>query len=122
MELALLLSFFWRSKTALLLGLKNDHKEVMLQIEEALHAVHAEAIAEKEAREAEKNAQSQENTASSSSGSSAPATTAAQEADKDLLPFARVNGVAPDSPAKEAVKFDRLEETENTSTENSFDH
>ncbi|KAF9284644.1 26S proteasome non-ATPase regulatory subunit 9 [Mortierella alpina] len=85
-----------------IIRLKNDHKEVMLQIEEALHAVHAEAIAEKEAREAEKKAQSQENTASSSSGSSEAATTAAQEADKDMSPFARVNGVAPDSPAKEA--------------------
>ncbi len=89
---------------ALIPGLKNDHKEIMIQIEEALHAVHAEAIAEKEAREAEKKAQTQESTASSTSGSSTSAAAAAHEAEKELSPFARVNGVAPDSPAKEAVK------------------
>ncbi|KAF9984668.1 26S proteasome non-ATPase regulatory subunit 9 [Mortierella antarctica] len=87
-----------------IIRLKNDHKEIMLQIEEALHAVHAEAIAEKEAREAEKKAHTQESSESSTSGSSAAAeaATAAQREDKDLLPFARVNGVAPDSPAKDA--------------------
>ncbi|KAF9964307.1 26S proteasome non-ATPase regulatory subunit 9 [Mortierella alpina] len=79
-----------------IIRLKNDHKEIMLQIEEALHAVHAEAIAEKEA---EKNAHNQESSGTSAAGSFAAAQ---QEADKDLSPFARVNGVAPDSPAKDA--------------------
>ncbi|KAF9564105.1 26S proteasome non-ATPase regulatory subunit 9 [Mortierella alpina] len=86
-----------------IIRLKNDHKAIMLQIEEALHAVHAEAIAEKEAREAERKAHAQESSGSSTVESSAAAATGvAQEADKDLSPFARVNGVAPDSPAKEA--------------------
>ncbi|CAO3570422.1 unnamed protein product [Mortierella alpina] len=81
-----------------IIRLKNDHKEIMLQIEEALHAVHAEAIAEKEAREAERKAHGQESSGASAAGSSS----AAQDSDRDLSPFARVNGVAPDSPAKEA--------------------
>ncbi|KAF9188831.1 26S proteasome non-ATPase regulatory subunit 9 [Haplosporangium sp. Z 767] len=84
-----------------IIKLKNDHKAIMLQIEEALHAVHAEAIAEKQKKEAEKKLQD----ASASTSSSAPSgssTTDAYHQDPSLPPFARVNGVAPDSPAKEA--------------------
>ncbi|KAG0201842.1 26S proteasome non-ATPase regulatory subunit 9 [Mortierella sp. GBA30] len=83
--------------------LKNDHKAIMLQIEEALHAVHAEAIAEKQKREAEKKEQEQATgviASTSASSSSTGAQTQSQE--PSLTPFARVNGVAPDSPAREA--------------------
>ncbi|CAG8459188.1 5258_t:CDS:2 [Funneliformis mosseae] len=63
--------------------LRNDHKDIMKQIEEALHAMHAENQAKKAAA---KNK-------SVETGLNRP------------KPFAIVNAVAPDSPAKEAGLF-----------------
>ncbi|KAF9436443.1 putative 26S proteasome regulatory subunit [Entomortierella beljakovae] len=69
--------------------LKNDLKVIMQKIEEILHAIHAQAIAEREQEEA--------------SGSSSTSTTQHQTIENTALtPFARVNAIAPDSPAKEA--------------------
>ncbi|KAI8598757.1 putative 26S proteasome non-ATPase regulatory subunit Nas2 [Dissophora ornata] len=72
----------------------------MIQIEEALHAVHAEAIAEKQhQREVERKQQEE------ASGTATTASSASQHQDErepNLSPFARVNAVAPDSPANEA--------------------
>ncbi|KAF9206729.1 26S proteasome non-ATPase regulatory subunit 9 [Haplosporangium sp. Z 27] len=92
--------------------LKNDHKAIMLKIEEALHAVHAESRAEDEKRKAERKLQ-EETTGTSSSSSSTGATTANSSSElegKPLQPFARVNAIAPDSPAKEAglLQGDRI--------------
>ncbi|KAG0317083.1 26S proteasome non-ATPase regulatory subunit 9 [Dissophora globulifera] len=93
-----------------IIKLKNDHKDIMVQIEEALHAVHAEALAEKQ-REQERKRQE---AASSSSSSSAAATDLSATQNKDdergLAPFARVNAVAPDSPAQDAglLQHDRI--------------
>jgi 26S proteasome non-ATPase regulatory subunit 9 len=90
--------------------LKNDLKALMLQIEEALHAVHAEALEEKQKREAEKKKEQELTGAAASVGlSSAGANTATDEAalERSLPPFARVNAVAPDSPAREAVCYQR---------------
>lgn len=78
----------------------------MLQIEGALHAVHAEALEEKQKREAErKEEQELAGAAASIGSSSAGANTITDEAalERSLPPFARVNAVAPDSPAREAV-------------------
>ncbi|KAG0201405.1 hypothetical protein BGX33_010340 [Mortierella sp. NVP41] len=93
--------------------LKNDLKALMLQIEEALHAVHAEALEEKQRLEAERRKE-QELSGPTPTGSST-ATTAAAVTDEAALeralpPFARVNAVAPDSPAREAglVQGDRI--------------
>ncbi|CAI2168224.1 6873_t:CDS:2 [Funneliformis geosporum] len=61
--------------------LRNDHKDIMKQIESALHAMHAENQANKAATE------------NKSTGQIRPE------------PFAVVNAVAPDSPAKEAGLF-----------------
>ncbi|KAF9429870.1 putative 26S proteasome regulatory subunit [Podila epigama] len=96
-----------------IIKLKNDHKDIMTKIEEALHAVHAEAIAEREQKKALANATS---TSSSSSSSSTAATasslsslsaTTQQGSESGSNPatgppFAKVNAVAPDSPAREA--------------------
>ncbi|KAF8976674.1 26S proteasome non-ATPase regulatory subunit 9 [Entomortierella lignicola] len=92
--------------------LKNDHKAIMLKIEEALHAVHAESRAEDEKHKAERKLQ-EETTGTSSSSSSTGTTTAnssSQLEEKPLQPFARVNAIAPDSPAKEAglLQGDRI--------------
>ncbi|KAF9168480.1 hypothetical protein BGX20_011301 [Mortierella sp. AD010] len=102
--------------------LKNDHKAIMLKIEESLHAVHAEAIAEKQKREAERKLQEEASGTSSSSSSSQPTSSATQlrsseiEEEKTLEPFARINSVAPNSPSEEAkpivVKILRGESTE----------
>ncbi|KAF9096763.1 putative 26S proteasome regulatory subunit, partial [Mortierella sp. AD031] len=93
--------------------LKNDLKALMLQIEEALHAVHAEALEKKQRLEAERRKE-QELSGPTPTGSST-ATTAAAVTDEAALeralpPFARVNAVAPDSPAREAglVQGDRI--------------
>ncbi|KAF9212189.1 putative 26S proteasome regulatory subunit [Podila verticillata] len=84
--------------------LKNDHKEIMLQIEEALHAVHAEALAEREKKK-EEAAQAALQGESSSSTTVAQASQSgggSNTVEASLTPFAKVNAVAPDSPAREA--------------------
>ncbi|GJJ77889.1 26S proteasome regulatory subunit N4 [Entomortierella parvispora] len=95
-----------------IIKLQNDLKSVMLQIEEALHAVHAEAIAEKQRKEQEKKLQAQSSPESASTSASASTTTGASgsEALEVLKPFAKVNMVAPDSPAREAglLQHDRI--------------
>ncbi|KAI1314395.1 Formation of crista junctions protein 1 [Mortierella claussenii] len=92
-------------------SLKNDHKAIMIQIEEALHAVHAEALAERQLREAEKkkNEESSRPSPTSEAGSSA-SQQPQYEDERSMAPFARVNAVAPDSPAKEAglLQGDRI--------------
>ncbi|KAG0092449.1 putative 26S proteasome regulatory subunit [Podila epicladia] len=87
--------------------LKNDHKAVMLQIEEALHAVHAEALAEREKKKQEvaQVAAIQDPTSSSTSSTTAHTShpgSGSNTAEAHLTPFAKVNAVAPDSPSKEA--------------------
>ncbi|KAF9363397.1 putative 26S proteasome regulatory subunit [Mortierella sp. NVP85] len=79
----------------------------MEQIEKAIHDIHAEALAEKKKREEEKERKRQEEAAANASSSSSTSTSQQQaqdseDKDLDLSPFARVNSVAPDSPAKEA--------------------
>ncbi|KAF9909361.1 hypothetical protein EC991_008746 [Linnemannia zychae] len=107
-----------RTARSNIIRLKNDMKALMLQIEEALHAVHAEALEEKQRREAEKKKE-QELSGTASIGSAAASSTpsattpaAVDEAalERSLPPFARVNAVAPDSPAREAglVQGDRI--------------
>ncbi|KAF9096330.1 26S proteasome non-ATPase regulatory subunit 9, partial [Mortierella sp. AM989] len=98
--------------------LKNDHKGIMIKIEETLHAVHAEALAEKQKRETERKLQEETSgasTSASSAGTSSVSTPQQQRTsdiveEKPLTPFARVNAVAPDSPAKEAglLQGDRI--------------
>ncbi|KAF9318519.1 26S proteasome non-ATPase regulatory subunit 9 [Podila horticola] len=96
--------------------LKNDHKAIMLQIEEALHAVHAEALAEREKKKEEAaQAAALQNPSSSSSSSLTTAHTSqpgsgSNTAEVPLTPFAKVNAVAPDSPAREAglLQGDRI--------------
>lgn len=81
----------------------------MLQIEEALHAVHAEALAEREKKKEEAaQAAALQNPSSSSSSSLTTAHTSqpgsgSNTAEVPLTPFAKVIAVAPDSPAREAV-------------------
>ncbi|KAF9950509.1 26S proteasome non-ATPase regulatory subunit 9, partial [Modicella reniformis] len=83
--------------------LKNDHKAIMLQIEEALHAVHAEALAEKQRkRDAEALLSPQLSSSSSTHATQQQVQQEGEDQDRALPPFARVNAVAPDSPAKEA--------------------
>ncbi|KAF9335557.1 26S proteasome non-ATPase regulatory subunit 9 [Podila minutissima] len=86
--------------------LKNDHKAVMLQIEEALHAVHAEALAEREKKQEEAaQAAALQNPSSSSSSTTAHTSqpgSGSNTAEAPLTPFAKVNAVALDSPSKEA--------------------
>lgn len=79
----------------------------MQQIEEALHAVHAEALEEKQKREAEKKKEQELAGAASVESSSAGSAIVTDEAavERSLPPFARVNAVAPDSPAREAVCY-----------------
>ncbi|KAF9361939.1 26S proteasome non-ATPase regulatory subunit 9 [Mortierella sp. AD094] len=93
-----------------IIRLKNDHKAIMLKIEESLHAVHAEAIAEKQKREAERRLQEEASGTSSSTSSATQLRSSEIEEEKTLEPFARVNAVAPDSPAKEAglLQGDRI--------------
>ncbi|RUP52170.1 26S proteasome non-ATPase regulatory subunit 9-like protein [Jimgerdemannia flammicorona] len=76
--------------------LRNDHKDVMKQIEQALHAVHAENKA-KMAAEGEPQAKTAP-TQSDPESTTAPA----QPSQPTQQPFAIVNAVAPDSPAQEA--------------------
>ncbi|KAG0294048.1 26S proteasome non-ATPase regulatory subunit 9, partial [Dissophora globulifera] len=93
-----------------IIKLKNDHKDIMVQIEEALHAVHAEALAEKQ-REQERKRQEAASSSSSSSSSAADlSTTQNKDDERGLAPFARVNAVAPDSPAQDAglLQHDRI--------------
>ncbi|KAG0294070.1 hypothetical protein BGZ96_001825 [Linnemannia gamsii] len=102
-----------RTARSSIIRLKNDLKALMLQIEEALHAVHAEALEEKQKREAERKEEQELIGAAASVGSSsAGANTVTTEAalERSLPPFARVNAVAPDSPASEAglVQGDRI--------------
>ncbi|KAF9153324.1 hypothetical protein BG015_003654 [Linnemannia schmuckeri] len=101
-----------RTARSNIIRLKNDLKAVMLQIEEALHAVHAEALEEKQKREAEKKKEQELAGTVSVESSSAGlnAVTDEAELERSLPPFARVNAVAPDSPAKEAglVQGDRI--------------
>jgi 26S proteasome non-ATPase regulatory subunit 9 len=86
----------------------------MLQIEEALHAVHAEALQEKQRREAEKKKEQEllgaasivSATESLTFTATAPAVVDEAVLEQSLSPFARVNAVAPDSPAREAVCTD----------------
>ncbi|RGB26610.1 26S proteasome non-ATPase regulatory subunit 9-like protein [Rhizophagus diaphanus] len=66
-----------RTARSKLISLRNDHKDIMKQIEEALHAMHAENKANKEDKSVE-------------------------TAINRPRPFAIVNSVAPDSPAREA--------------------
>ncbi|KAF9301858.1 26S proteasome non-ATPase regulatory subunit 9 [Mortierella antarctica] len=85
--------------------LKNDHKAVMLQIEEALHAVHAEALAEREKKQEEATQAAALQNSSSSSSTTAHTSqpgSGSNTAEAPLTPFAKVNAVAPDSPSKEA--------------------
>ncbi|KAG0358748.1 putative 26S proteasome regulatory subunit, partial [Gamsiella multidivaricata] len=89
--------------------LRNDHKTVMLHIEEAIHAVHAEALAEKQSKEAERSQEEASRAAAASSSSSSSSIASAtsthplyEDEERTLAPFARVNAVAPDSPAKNA--------------------
>ncbi|KAG0378423.1 hypothetical protein BGX24_003872 [Mortierella sp. AD032] len=104
-----------RTARSNIIRLKNDMKALMLQIEEALHAVHAEALEEKQRQAAEKKKE-QELLGTMPAGSAAPTTTTTptitDEAvlERSLPPFARVNAVAPDSPAHEAglVQGDRI--------------
>ncbi|KAF9999567.1 putative 26S proteasome regulatory subunit [Entomortierella chlamydospora] len=100
----------------------------MLKIEETLHAVHAEAIAEKQKREAERKLQEEASGTSSSSSLSTSSATQLRsseiEEEKTLEPFARINSVAPDSPAEEAglLQGDRIVAfgTVNAKTTNLF--
>ncbi|KAG0350902.1 hypothetical protein BG005_009589, partial [Podila minutissima] len=83
----------------------NDHKAVMLQIEEALHAVHAEALAEREKKQEEAAQAAALQNSSSSSSTTAHTSqpgSGSNTAEAPLTPFAKVNAVAPDSPSKEA--------------------
>ncbi|KAI9017475.1 26S proteasome non-ATPase regulatory subunit 9-like protein [Gaertneriomyces semiglobifer] len=66
-----------RNARVRIIQLRNDHTGIMKEIETALHQVHAQAKVE---------------------APSAVETTR----DEDLLPLAKVNAVAPDSPAAEA--------------------
>lgn len=85
-------------------------KSLMQQIEEALHAVHAEALEEKQKREAEKKEQELAGAASVESSSAGSAIVTGEAAvERSLPPFARVNAVAPDSPAREAVCYQVLD-------------
>lgn len=90
-----------------ILELQNDLKIVMLQIEEAIHAIHAEAIAEKQRKDEEKKLQTQSNLEHTSASASTSSTSSASNAGTSVLskPFAKVNMVAPDSPAREAVSW-----------------
>ncbi|RIA85682.1 26S proteasome non-ATPase regulatory subunit 9 [Glomus cerebriforme] len=67
-----------RTARSKIISLRNDHKDIMKQIEEALHAMHAENKVNKKDNSAETVSISQPR------------------------PFAIVNAIAPDSPAKEA--------------------
>ncbi|CAG8562189.1 6230_t:CDS:2 [Ambispora leptoticha] len=71
-----------RTARARIIALRNDHKAIMLQIEQALHAIHAEA-------QEKKRVESQRLSENTGSG----LITSEQD---------QVNAVAPDSPAKDA--------------------
>ncbi|KAG0278967.1 26S proteasome non-ATPase regulatory subunit 9 [Linnemannia exigua] len=103
-----------RTARSNIIRLRNDMKALMLQIEEALHAVHAEALEEKQRREEEKRKE-QELLGTTPAGSvvattTTPAITDEAALERSLPPFARVNAVAPDSPAREAglVQGDKI--------------
>ncbi|CAG8572746.1 16034_t:CDS:2 [Acaulospora morrowiae] len=81
-----------RTARARIIALRNDHKEIMNKIERALHEIHAENQA---------NGRTEEKNNSSS---------AETESSRQPRPFAIVNAIAPDSPAKEAglLKNDKI--------------
>ncbi|KAF9920135.1 hypothetical protein FBU30_010063 [Linnemannia zychae] len=89
---------------------KNDLKALMLQIEEALHAVHAEALKEKHKRDAEKKKEQELSGSASLPAQSSSIASHETHQDKPLSPFARINAVAPDSPARDAglVQGDKI--------------
>ncbi|KAI9497914.1 hypothetical protein BDB00DRAFT_802537 [Zychaea mexicana] len=78
-----------RTSRNLVHRLRNDHKDAMKEIEQVLHAVHEASRKVDQERKTTPPTQQQEQQGSSSSHVSAQPTT----------PFARVNAVAPDSPA-----------------------
>lgn len=81
-----------RTSRHLVHRLRNDHKDIMKEIEQALHAIH------------EASRQENEKTSSSSPMTTAqqPPVSSSASSTPSLVPFARVNAVAPDSPAYEA--------------------
>ncbi|KAG9063080.1 hypothetical protein KI688_004680 [Linnemannia hyalina] len=101
-----------RTARSNIIRLKNDLKALMRQIEEALHAVHAEALEEKQRQEAEKKKEQELAGAASVELPSASSATVTDEAavERSLAPFAIVNAVAPGSPACEAglMQGDRI--------------
>lgn len=77
----------------------------MLRIEEALHAVHAEALAEREKKKEEAaQAALQGESSSSTTAQASQSGSGSNTIGAPLTPFAKVNAVAPDSPAREAVR------------------
>ncbi|KAI7876035.1 hypothetical protein K492DRAFT_210615 [Lichtheimia hyalospora FSU 10163] len=81
-----------RTSRNLIHRLRNDHKDIMKEIEQALHAIHQASRQEKEMT----------GTASSSSSSPISTQQVSSTQPQQRVPFARVNAVAPDSPAYEA--------------------
>lgn len=81
-----------RTSRNLVHRLRNDHKDIMKQIEQALHALHS-------------SSKRQQETSSSATTSSSSSSSRREEEDKHHHhqqlenPFAVVNAVAPDSPA-----------------------
>ncbi|KAF9391021.1 putative 26S proteasome regulatory subunit [Podila verticillata] len=72
--------------------LKNDHKEIMLRIEEALHAVHAEALAEREKKKEEAaQAALQGESSSSTTAQASQSGSGSNTIGAPLTPFAKVN-------------------------------
>lgn len=82
-----------RTSRNLVHRLRNDHKDIMKEIEQALHAIHQASREEKEKAGTSSSSSSTDNRQQEVSSSSTT---------PSLLPFARVNAVAPDSPAYEA--------------------
>ncbi|KAG0343590.1 putative 26S proteasome regulatory subunit [Podila humilis] len=90
-----------------IIRLKNDHKAIMLEIEQTLHAVHAEALAEREKSKELQEAtitftQTSASTSVGAVGTSGSNSSAELTPSLPQVPFAKVNAIAPDSPAKEA--------------------
>ncbi|CDH50818.1 26s proteasome non-atpase regulatory subunit 9 [Lichtheimia corymbifera JMRC:FSU:9682] len=84
-----------RTSRNLIHRLRNDHKDIMKEIEQALHAIHQASREEKEKAGTPPSSSSTDNRQQEVSSSSSTTT-------PSLVPFARVNAVAPDSPAYEA--------------------
>ncbi|KAJ8652455.1 hypothetical protein O0I10_011922 [Lichtheimia ornata] len=87
-----------RTSRNLIHRLRNDHKDIMKEIEQALHAIHQASREEKEKAAGTTTTTTTTTTTSSSSSSQQASSTTTPS----LVPFARVNAVAPDSPAYEA--------------------